>query len=77
MKLALRFLIRNPGFAAVVLLTLALGIGAPTAIFSVIHAVLLRPLPYFEPDRILQFRLEGNSPAGRVSFDAIPAPATL
>src|SRR5689334_14263738 len=49
---ALRNLIRQPGFAAVVVITLALGMGASTAIFSVVNAVLLRPLPFPNSDRL-------------------------
>src|SRR5437773_3842377 len=50
---AFRQLIRNPAFSAVAILTLALGIGANTAIFSIVDAVLLRPLPYPDADRIM------------------------
>lgn len=50
---ALRLLARNPGFAAAALLTIALGVGGTAAVFSVVYGVLLRPLPYPEPDRIV------------------------
>ena len=50
---ALRSLARRPGFAGVVVLTLALGIGASTAIFSVVYGVLLKPLPFDEPERLV------------------------
>ena len=53
-RLALRVLLANRGFAAAILLTVALGVGGTAAVFSVVYGVLLRPLPYDEPERLVR-----------------------
>ena len=72
LRYALRWLRRNPGFTSAALLVLALGIGAATVTFTVVHAVMLRPLPFASPDRIIRI---WSSPAGRdLPFFSVSAP---
>jgi uncharacterized protein YoaH (UPF0181 family) len=63
-KFAVRQLAKNYGFAATAILTLALGIGATTAIFSLVNAVLLRSLPFPEPDRLMWLSRQDHSMPG-------------
>jgi putative ABC transport system permease protein len=63
-RYALRMLVRQPGFTAVAVLTLALGIGANAAIFSIVNATILRPLPFAHADRIYLVRRAGNRIGG-------------
>src|ERR1700722_12127045 len=61
LRFALRQVRKSPGFALTTILTLALGIGATTTIFSLVNAVLLRPLPFPEQDRLVWLQIESRN----------------
>src|SRR5256885_9933993 len=75
LKFAFRQLLKNPGFTTVAVLTLALGIGANTAIFSVINGVMLKPLPYPEPERLVT--LWERSPQRGIEQERVSGPNYL
>src|SRR5882724_8364678 len=61
-RYGIRSLLNRPAFTVIAVITLGLGIGVNTAIFSVINAVLLRPLPYQDPERVVTFRSNQSAP---------------
>src|SRR5512134_933287 len=72
LRYAIRSLTRTPGFALAVVLTLGLGIGANTAIFSVVRGVLLRPLPHRDGERLVYLRQSINGPGGENILFSVP-----
>jgi tetratricopeptide (TPR) repeat protein len=80
LRRTLRALAKKPGFTSVVVATLALGIGANTAVFSFVNALLLRPLPFLEADRLVEVRAAVGEKPGRLTareFQALERETTL
>ena len=75
LRYGVRMLMKQPGFSLVAILTLALGIGANTALFSIVKSVLIEPLPFAQPERLLQARMTSPSRAEPCSCGRPVAPA--
>jgi len=73
LRYAVRSLKRNPGFTAVAVLTISLGIGATTTIYSAVHSLLLAPLPYRGADRLVSLTETLKTAAGILQFDMVPS----
>jgi hypothetical protein len=71
-RYAIRLLLRAPGFAAAAIITLALGIGANAAIFSVVRAVVLKPPPYRDPSRVVAFLNSNTAAPGSITSSSLP-----
>ena len=73
LRYAIRQIFKSPGFAAVAIITLALAIGANTAVFSVVDAVMLRPLPYSHPERLIEAQsLNSRAPSSQITALSYP-----
>src|ERR1041385_9465014 len=71
LRLSLRQIHRRPGFAAAILLTLGLAIGANTAIFSFVNALLIRPFPFRDPDQLIKIEAMRGGQPGKLSIREI------